>query len=196
MTARTFVPAHPAPAQPLPVRCAGRRFRSGLAARCAVLFDALGVAWEYAPEGFAACGAPCPADFWLPARRVWVGVKPRYDERAFRLLGQLVAATDCAAGFLLCGLDDRRSRWVAAAPRPRLWQRLIGLNARALALHALDPQHKGFRVEDGAAHFVPLLWLADGDEAALAAAVQAARSARFARDAGAPARTDAERSLP
>lgn len=57
----------------------GYRFRSRLEARWAVFFDALGVRWEYEPEGFE-----LPSGWYLPdflltyadSYKVWAEVKP------------------------------------------------------------------------------------------------------------------------
>jgi hypothetical protein len=58
-------------------RYKGFRFRSRLEARWAVFFDALGVKWDYEPEGFEfADGTRYLPDFWLPDHGVWVEVKP------------------------------------------------------------------------------------------------------------------------
>ncbi|WP_299313471.1 hypothetical protein [uncultured Halomonas sp.] len=54
----------------------GYRFRSRLEARWAVFFDALGIEWEYEPEGFdlGEAGWYLP-DFYLPEHKVWIEVK-------------------------------------------------------------------------------------------------------------------------
>jgi hypothetical protein len=55
----------------------GYRFRSRLEARWAVFFDALGVKWEYEPEGFdlgKEAGWYLP-DFFLPELGYWIEVK-------------------------------------------------------------------------------------------------------------------------
>jgi hypothetical protein len=44
----------------------GYRFRSRLEARWAVFFDALGLEWEYEPEGFDLDGDWYLPDFWVP----------------------------------------------------------------------------------------------------------------------------------
>ncbi len=66
-------------------RYRGYRFRSRLEARWAVFFDALGIEWQYEPEGFElADGTRYLPDFWLPKQRTWVeikGQKPTDDER-------------------------------------------------------------------------------------------------------------------
>lgn len=53
--------------KPIETEYSGCRFRSRLEARFAVLFDALGIKWEYEKEGFdlGELGYYLP-DFWLP----------------------------------------------------------------------------------------------------------------------------------
>lgn len=60
----------------------GCRFRSRLEARWAVFFDALGVVWEYEPEGYELGGGMrYLPDFWLPEFQMYVEIKPvRPDE--------------------------------------------------------------------------------------------------------------------
>lgn len=55
----------------------GYRFRSRLEARWAIFFDALGIKWEYEPEGYdlGDAGYYLP-DFFLPACGAYVEVKP------------------------------------------------------------------------------------------------------------------------
>lgn len=54
----------------------GYRFRSRLEARWAVFFDALGVAYEYEPEGFQLSNGECYLpDFYLPIMQIYVEVK-------------------------------------------------------------------------------------------------------------------------
>lgn len=53
----------------------GYRFRSRLEARWAVFFDALGVEWEYEPQGFDLDGIAYLPDFWLPELGCWFEVK-------------------------------------------------------------------------------------------------------------------------
>jgi hypothetical protein len=64
----------------------GYRFRSRLEARYAVLFDALGMAYEYEKEGYdlGHAGYYLP-DFWLPQPQAWVEIKgdePSASDRA------------------------------------------------------------------------------------------------------------------
>lgn len=58
----------------------GYRFRSRLEARWAVFFDALGIKYEYEPEGFdlGEAGYYLP-DFFIPETRFFYEVKPRID---------------------------------------------------------------------------------------------------------------------
>jgi len=72
-------------------RFKGYRFRSRLEARYAVLFDALGMEWEYEPEGFdlGEAGWYLP-DFYLPECNAWAEVKAKTlnaeeREKAFAL---------------------------------------------------------------------------------------------------------------
>jgi hypothetical protein len=54
----------------------GYLFRSRLEARWAVLFDGLGIAYQYEPEGFDLDGVWYLPDFWLPEYDCWVEIKP------------------------------------------------------------------------------------------------------------------------
>lgn len=55
----------------------GHRFRSRREARWAVFYRALGVRYEYEPEGFdlGEAGLYLP-DFWLPEQNCWIEIKP------------------------------------------------------------------------------------------------------------------------
>lgn len=59
----------------------GHRYRSRLEARWAVFMDALGIAYEYEPEGFELpdVGRYLP-DFWLPKWEAWVEIKPSFPQ--------------------------------------------------------------------------------------------------------------------
>jgi hypothetical protein len=66
-------------------RYKGYNFRSRLEARWAVFFDALGIEWEYEPEGFELPdGTRYLPDFWLKRECVWVEIKgqaPTHTEK-------------------------------------------------------------------------------------------------------------------
>lgn len=100
----------------------GCRFRSRLEARWAVAFDALGVRWQYEPEGFEVGyrlsmrdeNFRYLPDFWLPELGLWVEVKGSWtDEECLRFLDAVADMSDgsCRQGgagrhkhdFLICG---------------------------------------------------------------------------------------------
>jgi hypothetical protein len=68
--------------QALETDYAGHKFRSRLEARWAMFFDAIGVKWEYEPEGYKLSDGECYLpDFWLPGfndkeNGTYVEVKP------------------------------------------------------------------------------------------------------------------------
>jgi len=65
--------------RPIETRAYGHRFRSRTEARWAVFFTALGLRWEYEPEGFNIDGEAYLPDFrvWTPqGEPVWYEVKP------------------------------------------------------------------------------------------------------------------------
>ena len=66
---------------------AGCRFRSRLEARWAVFFNAMGIAWEYEPEGFVVNERPYLPDFFLPESGTWVEVKGHANSLDANLLG-------------------------------------------------------------------------------------------------------------
>lgn len=76
-------------------RYKGYRFRSRLEARWAVFFDALGVKWEYEPEGFELPSGRYLPDFLLPDVDAWIEVKPdaEIDPIANKLIAELAEAT-------------------------------------------------------------------------------------------------------
>ena len=53
---------------PIPTRYSGYHFRSRLEARWAVVFDALGVEWEYEKEGYETPYGWYLPDFWIPIK--------------------------------------------------------------------------------------------------------------------------------
>jgi hypothetical protein len=54
------------------------RFRSRLESRYAVLFDALGIPWEYEAEGYFVNRQGYLPDFWLPGVGYHAEVKPKH----------------------------------------------------------------------------------------------------------------------
>lgn len=88
---------------PLETRYAGCHFRSRTEARWAVFFNALGIPWQYEPQGFAIGDGAYLPDFRLPQSRTWVEVKG--DERDVLNKAELYAAA--AAG----ALPDTENSW-------------------------------------------------------------------------------------
>lgn len=80
----------------------GYRFRSRLEARWAVFFDALGIEWEYEPEGYdlGEAGWYLP-DFWLPGLKMWVEVKAmlQWEEKGERWKYQSSAELELCKAF-------------------------------------------------------------------------------------------------
>ena len=70
--------------RPIETEHRGHRFRSRKEARFATMFDALGIRWEYEPEGYElGNGNRYLPDFRLPDQGLWVEVKgklPTVDE--------------------------------------------------------------------------------------------------------------------
>jgi hypothetical protein len=79
----------------IPTHYAGCYFRSRLEARWAVVFDTLGIRWEYEREGYALPSGWYLPDFWLPDAEFWVEIKPLNIEIDQRW-GELVDATNYA----------------------------------------------------------------------------------------------------
>ena len=60
---------------PIPTVCNGVKFRSRAEARWAMLFDTLGVEWQYEAEGFQLSTCWYLPDFWLPRLTAFAEVK-------------------------------------------------------------------------------------------------------------------------
>lgn len=116
-------------------RYAGCRFRSRLEARWAVFFDALGIRWEYEPEGLVCSKRlsdgsdpraefPYLPDFWLPdvvgvhgGQGVWVEVKGSLNhDKTVRLCD--IAAHLSSGGLGGCR-DGDGNDLIALGPIPR-----------------------------------------------------------------------------
>lgn len=146
----------------IPTRYAGCFFRSRLEARWAVFWDALGVKWEYEPEGFVlAGGGPYLPDFWLPQVRMWAEVKPITFTETERAKSRALAQQSGFPCLLLVGTPDNRA-YEAEHPDGEKWT------------YALTNEH-GYVQSEGRFFSSP------GDEtfSDTAEAVISARSARF-----------------
>lgn len=65
--------------QPIATKYKGITFRSRLEARWAVFFYAMGIPFEYEPEGFDIGSEWYLPDFYLPDQRYWVEIKPTLE---------------------------------------------------------------------------------------------------------------------
>jgi hypothetical protein len=110
----------------IPTHYRGYHFRSRLEARWAVFFDALGLKWEYEPEGFELPsgrylpdffvhiqdGAARGSDDWVtPVPGYWVEIKgapPTVQD--LRMINELTQASQ-HRGMLAWGLPDTREWW-------------------------------------------------------------------------------------
>jgi len=100
----------------LPTDYAGIRFRSRTEARWAVFFDALGIRWEYEPEGYRLPDGTCYlADFacGVNGGRLWIEVK-----------GQVPSPVETAKCIALSRGADAAGLLVEGAPHPDgpLWR--------------------------------------------------------------------------
>lgn len=116
-------------------RYAGSRFRSRREARGAVFFDALGMPWEYEPEGYRfRDGTLYLPDFWLPEQQVWVEVKGADPTEAECRKAELLAKATGKPVLVFFGPlfapSDERDPWAPEAyhffvtggcDRPYLW---------------------------------------------------------------------------
>lgn len=131
---------------PIETRYAGRRFRSRLEARWAVLFDHLEIRWQYEPQGFTIDGTNYLPDFYLPGLCVWAEVKGNENDLDRRLMQ--AAGHGLPGGLLILGdipapgAEDNDWSWLhlpsfervtlgMSAAKGRLWWALDGASAAA-----------------------------------------------------------------
>lgn len=78
--------------QPIETRYKGYRFRSRLEARWALVYDTLGVPWQYEPQGFELSrNVFYLPDFWLPDQRCYVEIKATRPTEEEQLKARLLA---------------------------------------------------------------------------------------------------------
>lgn len=98
--------------QPIPTRWLGCDFRSRLEAKWAIFFNALGIRWDYEPEGYElGAGLRYLPDFFLHLREpranvkgYWVEIKPfaPLDSEIQKMV--LLVKQTGHHGFIFCGL--------------------------------------------------------------------------------------------
>ena len=103
-------------------RYAGCRFRSRLEARWAVFFDALGIEWQYEPEGFELPSGWYLPDFLVttPAGQAWIEVKPTEPDEPDPRWGELRGASNIGV-YVFAEIPDPRKvqeweHYVAVCP--------------------------------------------------------------------------------
>jgi len=112
----------------------GYKFRSRLEARWAVFFDALGVEWDYEPEGYdlGSAGWYLP-DFYLPESNIWVEVKPKPLNEKER-----------EKAFFLCSLTGDPVIHLGAIPDP---DKVKGVGVFCDVNHYVGADIKGYSQE-------------------------------------------------
>ena len=86
----------------------GYRFRSRLEARWAVFFDALGIEWEYEPEGYLLDnGERYLPDFYLPNDNLYIEVKGVHPNDQYIKMLEKFGDDSGKAVLLVVGLPDK-----------------------------------------------------------------------------------------
>lgn len=180
-------------------RYAGYRFRSRLEARWAVFFTALGMRWEYEPQGFQVGRRRRPylPDFYLPENGLWSEIKPSnvdaHDPESIDLWSDF-------AGMVTDEWDhDKAAMFVGPIPDPTTVDRLgppratnwyepgiVILGDWHYAWCAcptgrhfdIQPEAQGARIECGCPRITDGR-LRSGNHPTILAAYHAARTARF-----------------
>ena len=159
-------------------RYKGHRFRSRLEARWAVYFDALGIRYEYEPEGFdlGQLGYYLP-DFWLPQVTMWAEVKPREFSKVEKEKARVLAEGTGYPVLLLDGPPELRNYWAVHPPGEGVYDWFGRESCLNDYLLTAESERRFF----GCTGLMP--WTIDRDvfaeDSREARAVHAARSARF-----------------
>lgn len=126
-------------------RYKGYRFRSRLEARWAVFFDALGIKWEYEPEGYdlGEVGWYLP-DFRLPEHDLWIEVKGQTPDdaelqKATKLGEKLYQATLIVSG----NIGEHKWECCFDANKEASWPLLVGAMDNSLTISIFQgPEEK------------------------------------------------------
>jgi len=131
----------------------GYRFRSRLEARWAVLFDALGVAWLYEPEGFVLdSGVMYLPDFFIPEWGCFAEVKPMwFSTEEYSKCARLekpcilldVPAPIIARGYHVTGYEDFTGNYWKENPMSADGRVLLQMSARKHRLWFMFGEHVG-----------------------------------------------------
>lgn len=91
----------------LPTLYNGITFRSRTEARWAVMFENMGLAWDYEPEGHGIDGRGYLPDFYLPQLDMWFEVKPEETD-----------GSEVSVFAALCRASDKHGIIAYGAPNP------------------------------------------------------------------------------
>lgn len=171
----------------------GYRFRSRTEARWAIFFDAVGISYQYEPEGFDlgehGCYLP---DFRIPLANAWVEIKgcqptEREFELAYQLYSQTDGSDDAGGRGLYCFIQLRKNIMDGGDPekleKSRMAQKMIilcgspGDKLDSYMILKVEGNMYKFNLSHG---ILPQLALALGGRPGLAEeALNKSRSARF-----------------
>jgi hypothetical protein len=170
---------------PIETKYKGYRMRSRLEARWAIVFDCLGLTWDYEPEGFDLNGVWYLPDFHIPALDAYIEIKPInkwfYNDACLRL----AAASKKRVLYIAGSPYPKEYRIAYYAPSEENEAFCSGSDPYVLAIGRPDPREIWLLAEDGSSGLC-LNRLNDSHKYATAEfsdvlmrAFQAARSARF-----------------
>jgi hypothetical protein len=127
--------------QPIETQYAGRYFRSRLESRWAVLFDLIGLPWEYELVGLSVGQWRYLPDFKLPSVPALVEVKPHNitDQEEMRLSGIVSALHDEGVDlWVLRGVPDAEHHTLYIAGQDRNYQFMPCRRCRGVCLSTRD----------------------------------------------------------
>lgn len=171
----------------------GYRFRSRTEARWAIFFDAVGVSYQYEPEGFDlgehGCYLP---DFRIPSVNAWIeikGVAPTANELelAFRLHEQETGYEDSDAATVYCLYGQMRdliaerspARLQEAIAAPKMMI-LCGSPGDKLESHMVTRRDSAMRLYSIHDYLIPdLVSSLGGNKEKIQVAINKSRAARF-----------------
>lgn len=141
-------------------------FRSMLEARWAVLFDLIGIRFEYEPKQFKTPHGFYLPDFYLPELGVWIEIKPDAESGPTESEMQKAAAVakaECKPCILICGFPIDENGWnnfYLFLPNGKVWQEYF----QAVYLRAPEDHQLMYfcaaasakaKVRNGSASFLP-----------------------------------------
>lgn len=106
------------PIKAIETRYKGCRFRSRLEARWAVFYDALGLRWDYEPQGFSLPSGPYLPDFFIHDINAWVEIKPAEPTPRENILASELCAASRQRVYVFCDgiyLPGSRNTWAPTA---------------------------------------------------------------------------------